>query len=93
MNLYVVKLEFIKKEILSIDLQMGIMRGEAFRKRLRRTEQWCGLLKAEPGFVFFIIVIYTILVDSESFVLKWLPRNLNEVTGWLMRCSRQDYGE
>lgn len=63
-----------------LDLQMGVMREEAFRKRLRLTEQWCGLLKVEPGFVFYIIVIYAILVGSESFVLKWLPRNLNEVT-------------
>lgn len=93
MSLYVVKLEFIKKGMLSIDLQMGVMRGEAFRKRLRHTEQWCGLLEEQPVFVLFIIVRYAILVDSESFVLKWLPRNLNEVTGWLLRCSRQDYGE
>lgn len=33
------KLEFVKKEMLSIDLQTGVMRGEAFRKRLRHTEK------------------------------------------------------
>lgn len=62
--MYEGKLEFIKKEMLRFT--DGRYERGGIQERLRHTEQWCGLLKVEPGFVFYIIVIYAILVGSES---------------------------